>query len=135
MGKSGGCASSNAESVARLISLALRAGVDPKSVAEQLRGIRCPAPTWSDGEMILSCADAIGRVLEKAIVEIENGAPGMRALPEAPASAAPATSVAYTSGTSGLDMGHCPQCPECGGMMEHEGGCAVCRGCGFSKCG
>ena len=26
-------------------------------------------------------------------------------------------------------------CPECGGQVEHEGGCVVCRLCGYSKCG
>ncbi len=133
MGKSGGCASSNAEAVARLISLALRAGVDPKSVVEQLRGIRCPVPTWNEGEMILSCADAIGRVLEKALAELESGGISVRALPAKPASSTAGDVTSYTS--SGIDLGHCPQCPECGGMMEHEGGCAVCRSCGFSKCG
>jgi ribonucleoside-diphosphate reductase alpha chain len=25
-------------------------------------------------------------------------------------------------------------CPECGGSLEHESGCAVCRSCGYSKC-
>ena len=25
-------------------------------------------------------------------------------------------------------------CPDCGGAVEHEGGCMVCRGCGYSKC-
>ncbi|MFA4920199.1 MAG: hypothetical protein WC581_13260 [Thermodesulfovibrionales bacterium] len=25
--------------------------------------------------------------------------------------------------------------PECGGAIEHEGGCAVCHNCGFTKCG
>jgi ribonucleoside-diphosphate reductase alpha chain len=117
MGKSGGCAASNAEAVSRLISLALRAGVDPNAIVEQLRGIRCPIPTWHEGEMILSCADAIGRVLEKALAEVS----GAAARPQ----------ITYT----GLDMGYCPQCPECGGIMENEGGCAVCKSCGFSKCG
>jgi len=67
--------------------------------------------------MILSCADAIGRVLEKAVSEL-HGASSTRSLT-----------------FSSLDMGLCPQCPECGGMMENEGGCAVCKTCGFSKCG
>jgi ribonucleoside-diphosphate reductase alpha chain len=116
MGKSGGCAASNAEAVSRLISLALRAGIDPNVVVEQLRGIRCPIPTWHEGEMILSCADAIGRVLEKAIAQVH----GASANPQ----------ITFT----GLDMGYCPQCPECGGIMETEGGCAVCKSCGFSKC-
>ena len=26
-------------------------------------------------------------------------------------------------------------CPDCGGSIEHEGGCVVCRTCGYSKCG
>jgi len=26
-------------------------------------------------------------------------------------------------------------CPECGGPIEHEGGCVICRNCGYSKCG
>jgi ribonucleoside-diphosphate reductase alpha chain len=116
MGKSGGCAASNAEAVSRLISLGLRAGIDPNAIVEQLRGIRCPIPTWHEGEMILSCADAIGRVLEKAV----NEAHGASANPQ----------ITFT----GLDMGYCPQCPECGGIMETEGGCAVCKSCGFSKC-
>jgi ribonucleoside-diphosphate reductase alpha chain len=117
MGKSGGCAASNAEAVSRLISLALRAGVDPNAIVEQLRGIRCPIPIWHEGEMVLSCADAIGRVLEKALSEMQ----GAAARPQ----------ITFT----GLDMGYCPQCPECGGIMENEGGCAVCKSCGFSKCG
>jgi ribonucleoside-diphosphate reductase alpha chain len=116
MGKSGGCAASNAEAVSRLISLGLRAGIDPNAIVEQLRGIRCPIPTWHEGEMILSCADAIGRVLEKAVSEVS----GASANPQ----------ITFT----GLDMGYCPQCPECGGIMETEGGCAVCKSCGFSKC-
>jgi len=117
MGKSGGCAASNAEAVSRMVSLALRAGIDPKSIVEQLRGIRCPIPTWHEGEMILSCADAIGRILAKAINEL--------------CGSQNQSQITF----SGLDMGYCPQCPECGGIMENEGGCAVCKSCGFSKCG
>lgn len=119
MGKSGGCPASNAEAVSRLVSLALRSGVDPAVIVGQLRGIRCPIPAWHDGEMVLSCADAIGRVLEKAVNDAGTK-PGQ-----------PQMQISY----SGLDMGYCPQCPECGGLMEQESGCAVCKDCGFSKCG
>jgi ribonucleoside-diphosphate reductase alpha chain len=134
MGKSGGCAASNAEAVARLISISLRAGVDPKSVVEQLRGIRCPVPTWNEGEMILSCADAIGRVLEKAINDREGARGASRTLLPKPAAKQTTTQASEVQITN-IDLGYCPQCPECGGMMEHEGGCAVCHSCGFSKCG
>jgi len=119
MGKSGGCAASNAEAVSRLISLSLRSGIDHKNVVTQLRGIRCPIPTWEEGKTILSCADAIGSVIEKAVADFGMQSEGNGQL------------ISY----SGLDMGFCPQCPECGGIMEHEGGCSVCKSCGFSKCG
>jgi len=120
MGKSGGCPASNSEAVSRLISLALRAGVDPKSIAEQLRGIRCPIPTWQEGEMILSCADAIGHVLEQGIADFAGNTGDSES-----------KKIKYT----GLDMGFCPQCPECGTILAQEEGCAVCKTCGYSKCG
>jgi ribonucleoside-diphosphate reductase alpha chain len=120
MGKSGGCPASNSEAVSRLISLALRAGVDPKSIAEQLRGIRCPIPTWMEGEMILSCADAIGHVLEQGIADFEGKKDD-----------GTVAKIKYT----GLDLGFCPQCPQCGTMLVHEEGCATCKTCGYSKCG
>ena len=34
-----------------------------------------------------------------------------------------------------LDVGEDALCPECGSKMEHEGGCVMCRSCGYSKCG
>jgi hypothetical protein len=45
----------------RLVSLALRSGVDPESISTQLKGIRCPLPKWNNGDATLSCADAIGK--------------------------------------------------------------------------
>jgi len=66
-GQVGGLCAAQPKRVSRLVIAALRAGVDPHDISEQLRGIRCPIPTWEDGKMILSCADAIGTVLERAL--------------------------------------------------------------------
>ena len=36
-----------------------------------------------------------------------------------------------------VDLAHANNggaCPDCGGPVEHEGGCCVCRVCGFSEC-
>ena len=65
LGKSGGCASAQLEATCRLISLALRSGVDVASIVRQLRGIRCPSIAWEGGKSVLSCADAIAIVLDK----------------------------------------------------------------------
>ena len=117
MGKSGGCASSQSEALSRMISVSLRAGVDPEAILKHLRGIRCPSPSWAEGGKVLSCADAVGIVMEHALTYMETG--------EATRRVSKATdTLDYLSGA----------CPECGGSLEHESGCAVCRSCGFSKC-
>jgi len=117
MGKSGGCAASQSEALSRLISVSLRAGVDPDAVTRHLRGIRCPSPAWTEGGKVLSCADAVGIVLEHAVMLMETGevTTGVTKTGD---------SLDYLSGA----------CPECGSSLEHESGCAVCRACGYSKC-
>ena len=64
MGKTGGCASSQIEAAGRLASLALRSGVNVDAIIRQLTGIRCPSPAWQNGKMVLSCPDAMARVLK-----------------------------------------------------------------------
>jgi ribonucleoside-diphosphate reductase alpha chain len=112
IGKTGGCAASQTEAIGRLVSLALRSGVEPRSVARQLRGVRCPYPSWNKGHKILSCADGIGQALDASVPE------GGRLRTDAESGAR-------------LVAGNCP---ECGGILEFEGGCVVCRGCGYSRC-
>jgi ribonucleoside-diphosphate reductase alpha chain len=120
MGKSGGCAASQSEAIARLISLSLRAGVNPSAITKNLRGIRCPHPSWQKGGMVLSCPDGLGVVLERYL----NWREGKGEDETAPAS----------HGLSALDK-LAGACPECGGNLEHEEGCMLCRACGFSRCG
>ncbi len=115
MGKAGGCASSQAEAIGRLISLALRSNIEPQEIMNQLKGISCHQPSWAEGGRILSCSDAIAKALEKYLQKGKKG-------------------------NGNGDNGHgevmrIGQCPECGGAVEHEGGCAVCHCCGFTKCG
>jgi len=68
MGKAGGCACSQLEATARLVSLCLRCSIDVREVIDQLKGIRCPNVSYYNGKEFYSCADAIAKVLE------ENGA-------------------------------------------------------------
>ena len=68
LGRAGGCPSQS-EATSRLISTALRSGMDVESLIEQLRGIRCHSTlrqkATNPNIKVLSCPDAIGRVLEK----------------------------------------------------------------------
>lgn len=67
LGKTGNCAASQTEGICRLASLALRSCVDPASIAKQLTGIRCGSPGLDEGQPVLSCCDAIAKVLQKEI--------------------------------------------------------------------
>ena len=129
MGKSGGCTASQAEAVGRLISLALRSGIEPEAIVKQLKGIRCPSPLWQPGGMVLSCSDAVGKALERFVkergtLEVVSSLPGEAAAEKG-----------GVSKQNTVDKGDvCPECPECGSMVEYVEGCVVCRTCGFSKC-
>ena len=129
MGKAGGCAMSQLEAIGRLLSLAMRSGIDINSIIEQLRGIRCPSPSWEKGGRIFSCSDAIARVIEKQLIKAKS---------EDKPSAQPNTDLeTFNSRTSGkVKLGSVVGvCPDCGGALRHEEGCMVCHSCGYSKCG
>ncbi|MDR1259985.1 MAG: vitamin B12-dependent ribonucleotide reductase [Endomicrobium sp.] len=130
LGKSGGCTSSQAEAISRLVSLALRSGVNQYSIINQLKGIRCPSPILSEGKAILSCADAIAKAFESYNKE--------KVIP--PAVQQQKMLVYYDSEHkekcySNINLtGACPQCPECGEMLTFTEGCVMCKECGYSKC-
>jgi ribonucleoside-diphosphate reductase alpha chain len=114
LGKSGACASAQLEAVCRLISTALRSGVDVSQIVKQLRGIRCPSIAWEGGKSILSCADAIASVLEKHVKTGESDTPKMD--------------------DYGLAKNLAGQCPECSNMLVYSEGCHHCPACGYTKC-
>jgi ribonucleoside-diphosphate reductase alpha chain len=147
MGKAGGCAMSQLEAMGRLVSLAMRSGIDAISIAEQLRGIRCPSPSWEKGGRIFSCSDAIARVIERRVQSKAKNAPKTGSLDateveekqdkvieraeRAEGAGMPALSKATTSKIGNI-VG---VCPDCGCALWHVEGCNVCSTCGYSKCG
>ncbi len=57
IGKAGGNAAAQSEAISRLISLALRSGIEPREIVKQLKGISGPTPVWDGhGGQILSHA-------------------------------------------------------------------------------
>jgi len=113
LGKAGGCPSQS-EATCRTVSTALRSGVDPEALVEQLRGIRCLSTARArqngDGVDVLSCPDAIARAIQEA-----GGGPSGDSMPgELPASRL---------------------CPFCRHPMRREAGCFGCDKCLSNSCG
>jgi len=127
LGRGGGCPSQS-EATSRLVSIALRSGMDVKSIVEQLKGIRCATTIRQRGLKVMSCPDAIGRVIEK-VMKLQNGNSRDDEL-------AILNSLAEIEDEVGSTLNNSEKfCPECGKPVEHEGGCIVCKNCGYSKCG
>ncbi len=108
MGKAGGCAASQCEAIGRLVSLAWRSGGQARQTVKQLIGITCHKPAGFGENRITSCADAVAKAIELHMFNEES------------------------SPTFFINNGGA--CPDCGSPVEHEGGCCVCRACGFSEC-
>ncbi len=133
IGKAGGNAAAQSEAISRLISLALRSGIEPREIVKQLKGISGPTPVWDGhGGQILSTPDAIGKAIERHIESREGNFTGhdpAQGPPKAGNGAAP--SLASTNDTEERIS---TTCPECGSTVEHVTGCVVCYNCGWSKC-
>ncbi len=105
IGKSGYSTMADAEAIGRLISLALRSGVDPKEVILQLKGIGGSEPVFTEGGLVQSIPDAVAKVLERHIGEVkENSRDLLRDI-----------------------------CPVCGATLPDDK-CPICANCGWNKC-
>jgi len=124
LGKAGGCDSAQLEAISRLVSLALRSGIDPHIVIDQLRGITC-CPAWDDGTLVRSSPDALALALERhvgsGVQEPEGDAVQLAFTPQ----------VLVPNGN-----GHHParKCPECNTPVIFQEGCQRCVSCGWNKC-
>jgi len=123
MGKSGGVNSAHTEAIGRLISLCLRSGIDPGLIIQQLKGIMSNKPIGFGEKRILSAPDAIAKAMEiylKPKLDLDFADEKMEG---------------GEGEVSGGDQVQYDVCDKCGGPVEHEGGCSVCRDCGHSECG
>ncbi|WP_458205864.1 adenosylcobalamin-dependent ribonucleoside-diphosphate reductase [Haladaptatus sp. NG-SE-30] len=138
IGNSGGFTNSFTEALAKVISYALRSGVDPNEIASDLQGIRSPKVAWDKGEQINSIPDAIGVAMRRYLDgEIEKAYPQQATLEET-------TDDTETDGgaieakdasQSLIDAGESPECPECGSLsLYFSEGCKTCESCGWSEC-
>ncbi|ELZ08438.1 ribonucleoside-diphosphate reductase [Halovivax asiaticus JCM 14624] len=156
IGHSGGFTNSFTEALAKVISTALRSGVDPEEIVDELCGTRSPKVAWDKGEQIQSIPDAIGTAMRRYLAnEIDKPYPKQQTLGE---SADDVTTDADASATSVapdepepdggaathqsadatqdlIDAGESPECPDCGSLsLYFSEGCKTCESCGWSEC-
>lgn len=101
IGKSGYTTMADAEALGRMISLALRSGVDAKEVIAQLKGIGGSEQIFTEGGLVQSIPDAIAKILERHIGEARNRSRDLYEI------------VCKNCGAS-LPDEKCPTCPNCG---------------------
>jgi ribonucleoside-diphosphate reductase alpha chain len=127
----------------RLISLALRSGLDPRAIVDQLKGISGPNPVWDNGELILSAPDAIGRAVERYLERREELEPSEsngrgRAQESGGATTEAVIRAAARSeefqGPGAMPARPMSSCPDCGSPVVNENACLLCRHCGWSRC-
>lgn len=113
VGKGGKDMSAIAEGYGRLVSLALKKGVEIKDIVDQLSGIGGGTQTGFGPNRVTSLPDALSRGLQQGYEEL-NGEIEQNKEPK----------------ISG-DL-----CPDCHGQLVHIQGCTKCSDgdCGYSKC-
>lgn len=99
------------EAVGRLISLALRSGIEVDAVLKQIKSIRCIGCVSDESTMVLSCPEAISRALEAHVMGSVKFNPKVGSRPKP------------------VDV-----CPVCNNVMKHKEGCLVCENCGYNQC-
>ncbi len=139
LGKAGGCDSAQLEAISRLVSLALRSGIAPEAVLEQLRGITC-CPAWDEGTLVRSGPDAVALALERHAY----GSDGRVARPSQPVQMAFAPEVVHNGNGHNHESGNPHingnvqltgrRCPDCNTPVIYQEGCLMCVSCGWNKC-
>ena len=110
IGKSGGSITAKAEAIGRLVSLALRSGVEVREIVQQLKGIGGENPKFMKKHLVKSIPDAIAFVFESRYLQGDH--------------------VDVQTASLNKEL-----CPDCGQALVFEEGCHICKSCAYTKCG
>lgn len=129
LGKGGTEEKSYCEALGRLISKYLQAGGDAREVINSLKGIRSNNVIWANGLKLYSVPDSIAKALEIAlgITGTQTGIKEFR--PDGTVETLDGTPV---ENIPGHKASKCPTCSEI--SLVNEGGCMICKSCGYTKC-
>ncbi len=136
-GSSGGC-EKNLTAMTRLISAGLRGGVPLEYILDQLESCGgCSAyvtrrATHKDTSPGSSCATAIAIALREMQKIAYTDTLDVESAEENADLEQENDDETVADNIYDIDV---PKCPECGAELTIEGGCNVCKSCGWSKCG
>lgn len=135
VGKAGGCDSAQQEAICRLISMALRANIDPQEIINNLRGITC-CPHWDDGKQIMSVPDALAQCLITYVDQPDSLAKDKEAMVRQ-LTLAHATAGNTSPEPDLIQNRSGPKCPDCRSALIFSEGCHYCSNmeCGWYECG
>lgn len=128
-GSSGGCANFMV-GLSRMISIAARAGVDVYSIVDQLKSAgTCPSyavrtATKHDTSKGSCCPVAVGYALIDMYKEVQSDLGLTSENTKSVKKIQPRNNITNNAA----------KCPSCGETLVFEGGCNVCKACGWSKC-
>jgi ribonucleoside-diphosphate reductase alpha chain len=113
IGKSGRSTMAKAEAIGRLVSLALRSGIQVRKIVQQIKGIGGEIQVFQPGKegQVQSIPDGIAWVLESRYLK---------------------SSASLHDDANGLGAQRCPECDE---ALVFQEGCHKCPACGYTKCG
>jgi ribonucleoside-diphosphate reductase alpha chain len=133
IGSGGGC-ERNYQFISRLISLALRAGVTIDDIIDQANSIRpCTAyvnrtKSKHDTSPGTSCPSAIGKALQDLCAKMQDKCFVDNDEDEEVVEEHIMNAKHNVASHNNL------LCPECGAKLQQEGGCNICKNCGWTKC-
>jgi len=144
-GSTGGCANSYT-GLSRMISLAARAGVGIDAIIDQLNSCGvCPSyavrhATKHDTSPGACCPIAIGKALKdmweemQSEIAFDDDTEPLESVEERLFDD-PMVMISYPVQKIDLTKSITTYtCPECGAEVIHEGGCDICKNCGWSRC-
>lgn len=136
-GSTGGC-NNYMNGLARMLSLSARSGAGIADIVDQLdsTGV-CPSyavrsAKYKDTSKGSCCPMAIGNALVDMYNEMQGEIEDGVYFEEIEVDEQDISMVQLN--TSNKSETNIPTCPECGEPLVHEGGCDICKSCGYSKC-
>ena len=137
-GSGGGC-ERNLTFISRLISVALRGGIPIEAIIDQAMSVK-PCKAYCDRTKLkhdtsrgTSCPQSIGYAMEELYHKIQDRCFADDGGYDVETSIEIEKIDDETEISNDLDFQN-PVCPECGEQLFMEGGCVICKSCGWSRC-